>query len=134
VVGDGPWELEERPAVEIPEDEPPPTELVVEELVAGDGPAVAADDDVVTVQLVGVNWETGERVVSSWGRSAPRTFALHTLVPGVRDGLEGMNVGSRRRIVVPPELGYGDDGPPTVGPDDTVVFVIDLVSLGQEGS
>ncbi len=122
-------DLDDRPSVEIPEDEPPPDELIVEELLAGDGQTVGADD-VVTVHIIGVTWEAGQRVVSSWDRGAPRSFAVEMLIPGVREGITGMAVGARRRIVVPPELGYGDDAPAGIGPDDTLVFVVDLVSIG----
>lgn len=122
-------DLDDQPSVEIPEDEPPPGELVVEEVREGEGPTVG-EDDVVTVHIIGVSWETGERVVSSWDRGAPRTFAVGMLIPGVREGIAGMAVGGRRRIVVPPALGYGDDAPTGIGPDDTLVFVVDLVGVG----
>lgn len=120
---------EDPPTVGVPEDEAPPGELVVEELAAGDGPRVA-EGDVITAHLVAVSWESGEQVASSWDHGAPRTFATDQLIPGVRDGVVGMRVGERRRIVVPPELGYGEDAPAGIDPEHTLVFVFDLVSVG----
>ncbi len=130
--GDGSDTPEEltKPEVEVPEG-PPPDELVVEDLEEGDGTAAAAGDQI-TVQYVGVDYETGEEFDSSYGNPEPFSFALGTgaVIPGWDEGIEGMKEGGQRQLVIPPDLAYGEQGqPPAIGPDATLVFVVDLVSV-----
>ena len=115
------------PTVEIP-DAPPPADLEVAVLQQGRG-AVVRDGDTVTVQYVGVNWSTGEEFDSSWSRGAVSSFSLQQVVAGFAQGLQGQKVGSQVIIVVPPELGYGEAGNgSTIGGDDTIVFVVDILA------
>jgi peptidylprolyl isomerase len=119
-----------KPKVEIPEGEPP-TELVTEEIVEGEG-AEAKKGDEVTVQYVGVGYESEEQFDASWDRGEPFPFTLgaKSVIPGWEQGVEGMKEGGRRKLIIPPELAYGERGaPPAIGPNETLVFVVDLVSV-----
>ena len=123
-------ERQEKPEVEIPEGAPP-EELVVEDLEEGDGPT-AEQGDQVTVDYVGVDFESGEEFDASFGSPEPFEFALGggMVIPGWDEGVEGMKVGGRRQLVIPPDLAYGKQGqPPAIKPNSTLVFVIDLVSV-----
>jgi peptidylprolyl isomerase len=120
----------EKPEVQIPEGDPP-TELVVEDLTVGDG-AVAKAGDQVTVNYVGVDFESGEEFDASYDSGQPFPFKLGggEVIPGWDQGVEGMKVGGRRQLVIPPDLAYGPQGqPPSIGPDATLVFVIDLLDV-----
>lgn len=119
-----------KPEVEVPEG-PPPEELVVEDLEEGDG-AAAKPGDSLTVQYVGVDYETGEEFDSSYGTGQPFVLDLGSgsVIEGWDQGLEGMKEGGRRQLIVPPDLAYGAEGsPPAIGPNATLVFVIDLESV-----
>lgn len=119
-----------KPEVEVPEG-PPPAELEIEDLETGDGDEAQAGDQV-SVQYVGVDYETGEEFDSSYGTGEPFTFELGAgqVIDGWDQGVEGMKVGGRRQLVIPPDLAYGKQGqPPAIGPNATLVFVIDLVSV-----
>jgi len=107
----------------------PPTELVIEDLTVGDGPAISAGQGAV-VQYWGLRWSDAGTFDSSWSRGAPFTFALGTgqVIAGWDRGVEGMQVGGRRVLVIPPSLAYGDRGAGNViGPGETLVFIVDLV-------
>ncbi len=119
-----------KPKVEKPSG-PPPKELEENELVEGEG-AEAKSGDEVTVQYVGVNYKTGKEFDSSWSREEPFSFTLgsESVIPGWEQGVEGMKVGGRRELVIPPELGYGETGaPPAIPPNETLVFVVDLLEV-----
>ena len=119
-----------KPEVEVPS-EPPPGELVSEDIVVGEG-ATAEPGSVVTVQYVGVDYETGEEFDASWDRGQPFPFSLGAgqVIPGWDEGVVGMKVGGRRELIIPPDLAYGKQGsPPAIGPDATLVFVIDLLEV-----
>jgi len=118
-----------KPKVEVPDCEPPTT-LVANELEKGTG-AVAKPGDEVTVQYVGVGFDSEEEFDASWGRE-PFTFTLGAgeVIPGWEQGVEGMKVDGRRELVIPADLAYGPSGsPPTIGPNETLVFVIDLLKV-----
>jgi peptidylprolyl isomerase len=120
-----------KPTVTVPEG-PPPRKLQVNEIEAGTGAEAKAGDEV-TVQYVGVNYKTGKEFDASWDRGEPFTFQLGAgmVIPGWDQGVEGMKVGGRRELIIPPELAYGPEGsPPTIGPDETLIFVIDLLEVG----
>jgi peptidylprolyl isomerase len=124
---------EGKPEITVP-DEDPPEELQTEDLKVGDG-AEAKEGDTVTVHYVGVAWSTQEEFDSSWDRGEPAQFPLVRggLIEGWIEGIPGMKEGGRRLLVIPPDLGYGEQGsPPAIGPDETLVFVVDLVSVGSE--
>jgi peptidylprolyl isomerase len=108
---------------------PPPTGLVTRDVVPGTGPS-ATLDDTVAVRYTGTLYSDGTLFDSSWARGDdPVSFPLDQVVPGFAQGIEGMQVGGRRVIVIPPELGYGasDNGPIPGG--STLVFVVDLVAI-----
>ena len=107
---------------------PAPTSLQTKDLVVGTG-AAATSSSTVTVQYVGADYATGKDFDSSWSRGQPTQFSLTQVVPGFSQGIVGMKVGGRREIVIPPALGYGAAGEGPVGPNETLVFVVDLVSI-----
>jgi len=110
-----------------------PKSLVVENLKIGSG-AIAELGDSVTVQYVGVSCSTGKAFSATWGQGPPETFILkaNSLIPGWVQGLPGMKVGGERELVIPPDLGYGDQPPAGSGilPGETLVFVVNLVAVG----
>jgi peptidylprolyl isomerase len=116
-----------KPDVRVPEGDPP-CELVVQDIYAGTGDAVQPGD-TVTIQYVGVSWSTGEQFDSSWERGEPATFPLGQLIRGWQEGIPGMKEGGRRRLIIPPDLGYGAQPPPGIPPNETLVFVIDLIEV-----
>ncbi len=118
---------DEKPDIRVPEGDPP-TELQTEDLVEGDGRA-AREGDQLRMQYVGVSWSTGEEFDASWERGEPFSFELGggDVIRGWDQGIEGMRVGGRRLLVIPPDLGYGPQGsPPAIAPNETLVFVVDL--------
>lgn len=106
----------------------PPTELRTEDVVAGTGP-VAALTNTVNVNYTGVFYCDGATFDSSWTGGAPVTFPLDGVVPGFAQGIAGMAAGGRRVIVIPPDLGYGDQPNGPVPGGSTLVFVVDLVAI-----
>ena len=123
-------DLNTKPTVEVPTGAPPKT-LVSKDLVVGTG-AEAKAGDTVKVQYVGVDYETGKEFDSSWSRNQPFTFQLGggQVIPGWDQGVVGMKVGGRRELIIPSNLAYGPQGsPPTIGPNATLVFVIDLLAV-----
>ncbi len=120
-----------KPAVTVPKGAPP-KKLVIREIEAGSGEEATSGSEV-TVQYVGVDYKNGKEFDSSWSRSEPFTFTLgeSQVIPGWEQGVEGMKVGGRRELIIPPELAYGEAGsPPAIGPNETLVFVIDLLEVG----
>jgi peptidylprolyl isomerase len=106
-----------------------PTKLETTDLIPGNGPTAKATD-TVTVQYVGAIARTGQEFDASWDSGQPATFSLNEVVPGFRNGIAGMKVGTRRQIVVPPDQGYGAQGfGSTIGPDETLIFIVDLVKI-----
>ena len=125
-------DLESKPEIPKPSGTPP-SKLVVQDVVKGKGQAAKVDDQV-TVHYVGVAHSTGEEFDTSWkGANEPVQFPLSQgqLIDGWVEGIPGMKVGGRRVLIIPPELGYGAQGsPPAIGPNETLVFVIDLKKVG----
>lgn len=120
-----------KPEVTVASDEAPPEELVIEDLVVGDGEE-AQVGDAVAVQYVGASWSDGQEFDASWDRGAPFRFTLGEgrVIEGWDEGLVGMREGGRRRLVIPPELGYGQRGAgEVIGPGETLVFVVDLLEI-----
>lgn len=108
-----------------------PSKLTGTDLVVGTG-ATAASTGTVSVQYVGALWTTGKVFDASWTDQGPVSFPLNGVIAGFKDAIIGMKVGGRREIVIPPALGYGASGqPPTIPPNATLVFVIDLLSVQQ---
>jgi cyclophilin family peptidyl-prolyl cis-trans isomerase len=120
---------EGAPPVDVPVG-PPPDELVIEDIVVGDGDEVTDAQATVTVNYVGVSCSTGVVFDSSWERGEPATFPLSGVIPGWTDGIVGMRIGGQRLLVIPPDMAYGDGGSaPDIAPGETLVFVVDLVSI-----
>jgi peptidylprolyl isomerase len=120
----------EKPQVDIPSGEPP-AELVVEDLVVGEGDE-ATPGCQVDVHYVGVAWSTGEQFDASWDRGSAFGFGLGQgqVIRGWDDGVAGMKVGGRRRLTIPPGLAYGERGAGgVIGPGETLVFVVDLLGV-----
>jgi peptidylprolyl isomerase len=116
-----------KPAVRIPEGAPP-CKLVIQDIRVGSG-AAAQQGATVTVQYVGVSWSTGEQFDASWDRGEPATFPLSDVIRGWQEGIPGMKPGGRRRLIIPPDLAYGAQPPPGIAPNETLVFVIDLIEV-----
>ena len=120
----------QRPDVD-PHDGPAPADLLVEDLTTGDGEE-AAPGQTVTVHYVGVAHSTGEEFDASWNRGQPFRFPLGAgrVIAGWDDGVAGMRVGGRRRLVIPPHLGYGERGAGgVIEPGETLIFVVDLLGV-----
>jgi peptidylprolyl isomerase len=122
----------EKPQVEVPSDQPPSYQLELDDITVGDGDE-AASGHVVEVHYVGVSWSTGKQFDASWDRGSTFKFGLGKgqVIAGWDQGVAGMKVGGRRRITIPPTLGYGKRGAGgVIGPDETLVFVVDLIGVG----
>jgi len=120
----------QKPEIDFPEG-PPPTELEVTDLAEGEG-AEASSGQTVHVHYVGVSHSTGEQFDASYDRGEPLSFRLGTgqVIAGWDQGVQGMKVGGRRRLVIPPHLGYGDRGAGgVIKPGETLIFVVDLVDV-----
>jgi peptidylprolyl isomerase len=121
----------EKPQVDVPSDQPPSYQLELDDIEVGDGEEAVAGK-VVEVHYVGVSWSTGKQFDASWDRGGTFKFGLGKgqVIAGWDQGVAGMKVGGRRRITIPPNLGYGKRGAGgVIGPDETLVFVVDLVGL-----
>ena len=120
--------LNAKPKVTVP-DGPAPKQLEEVDIVEGDG-AEAKSGDEVTVQYVGVGYDSKEEFDSSWSRGEPSTFDLDEVIPGWNEGIAGMKVGGRRELTIPANLAYGPAGsPPVIGPNETLIFVVDLLAV-----
>jgi peptidylprolyl isomerase len=108
---------------------PAPDELVVIDLVVGDGPE-AKPGDKVNVHYLGVEFESGAEFDSSWSRGEPIDFPLAGLIAGWQDGIPGMRVGGRRQLIIPPHLAYGPAGAGHRLSGQTLIFIIDLLGIG----
>ena len=121
-------DLTKKPKIPKPSGDTP-SQLVVKDVVEGKG-AAAQPGDTVQVQYVGVSFSNGKQFDASWDSGAPFDFPLgqQQVIPGWDQGVVGMKVGGRRELVIPPDLGYGAQGsPPAILPNETLVFVIDLL-------
>lgn len=120
-----------KPDVNVP-DTAPPTELVMIDDVVGEGDE-ATKGQQVSVHYVGVSWSTGEQFDASWDRMEPFRFPLGDgyVIQGWDQGVQGMRVGGRRTLHIPPDLGYGAQGAGgVIAPNETLVFVVDLLGVG----
>ena len=119
-----------KPKVDIPAG-PPPAELVREDLVTGTG-TEATPGRTVEVHYVGVAWSTKTQFDASWDRGETFDFPLGAgrVIRGWDEGVAGMRVGGRRRLTIPPAMGYGARGAGgDIGPNETLVFVVDLLAV-----
>jgi peptidylprolyl isomerase len=124
-------DLSKKPVVEVP-DGPMPCKLDVTDIVVGTGPA-AKPGDRLTMKYVGVTWSTGKQFDASWdrGQDFPFTLGQGMVIQGWDQGMVGMKQGGRRQLVIPPDLGYGDQSQGADIPaNSTLIFVVDLVKIG----
>jgi peptidylprolyl isomerase len=119
-----------KPAIPKPNGSPP-RKLVTDDIVVGKGPGAKAGDTVV-VHYVGMNFSNGKEFDASWdaGQPFPVQLGEGMVIPGWDKGLIGIKKGGRRELIIPPELGYGAQGyPPDIPPNETLVFVVDAISI-----
>jgi peptidylprolyl isomerase len=119
-----------KPEIDFPEDEPP-TDLVIVDEIVGDGAEATAGKTVVT-HYVGVAYSTGEQFDASWDRREPLDFPLGAgrVIAGWDQGIAGMRVGGRRKLIIPAHLAYGNRGAGgVIKPGETLIFVVDLVGV-----
>jgi peptidylprolyl isomerase len=118
-----------KPKIVTPEGDPP-AELMTRDIVRGKGPK-ARPGDRLTMQYVGVSWSTGEQFDASWdrGQAFPFQLGAQMVIPGWDKGMVGMRQGGRRLLIIPPDLGYGPQGNGPIGPNETLVFAVDLKKL-----
>lgn len=119
-----------KPDVSIPAGNPP-AELLLEDITVGDGKTAQAGN-IVEVHYVGVAWSTNRQFDASWDRGETFDFRLGAgqVIQGWDDGVAGMKVGGRRRLTIPPHMGYGDRGAGgVIKGGETLVFVVDLLNV-----
>jgi peptidylprolyl isomerase len=117
-----------KPEVNIPEGQPP-ADLVIEDIVVGDGEEARSGQEV-SVHYVGVAWSDGRQFDASWDRGEPFEFGLGAgqVIAGWDQGVAGMRTGGRRRLTIPPHMGYGSRGAGgVIKGGETLVFVVDLL-------
>lgn len=119
-------EAGQAPQLTAPQGNPPAT-LEIEDVIIGDG-AQAQANSTLTVHYTLMAWSTGEVVETSWN-GQPATFPLAQVIAGWQQGMPGMKVGGRRLLVIPPDLGYGAAGGGPIGPNETLIFVVDLIAV-----
>ena len=108
---------------------PPPKTLVTHDIKVGTGAVVTKDDKNLSMNYIGVSCSTGEIFDSSWSRGQPLVGPLNQLIPGWQQGIPGMKVGGERELVIPPSLGYGAQGSQGIAPNETLIFVVDVVAV-----
>ena len=120
----------ERPLIDKPAGDVP-FELLIDDLVVGDGDEAAAGRKV-SVHYVGVAFSTGEEFDASWNRGQPFAFKLGKgqVIPGWDAGVQGMRVGGRRKLTIPSAMAYGARGAGgVIEPHEPLGFVVDLLSV-----
>jgi peptidylprolyl isomerase len=119
-----------KPEIDYPGGEPP-ADLQVTDEITGDG-AEATAGSTISAHYVGVAFSTGEEFDASWNRGQPLQFRLGVgqVIAGWDQGIQGMRVGGRRKLVIPPHLAYGDRGAGgAIAPGESLIFVVDLVDV-----
>ena len=116
-----------KPILGAPQGEAPKT-LVTNDIIVGTGKEAVASS-TLTVHYTLMAWSTGQVVESSWDGGSPATFPLSGVIAGWQQGIPGMKEGGRRLLVIPAELGYGAAGGGPIGPNETLIFVVDVISV-----
>lgn len=122
--------MSQKPEIDFV-DPTPPTDLVITDLTVGEGDE-ATSGSTVSVHYVGVALSSGEEFDASYNRGTPLQFRLGIgqVIQGWDTGVQGMKVGGRRQLVIPPHLGYGDRGAGgVIKPGETLIFVVDLLAV-----
>ena len=117
----------EAPTITAPSGDAP-TDLIAEDVIVGSGTEVVATS-TLTVHYTLMKWSDGSILESSWSNGAPATFPLSGVIQGWQQGLLGAKVGGRRLLVIPPDLGYGAQGGGPIGPNETLIFVVDSIGV-----
>jgi peptidylprolyl isomerase len=104
-----------------------PSELTTADVIVGTG-AEVLPTSTLTVHYTLMAWSTGKIIESSWG-GQPAVFPLANVVEGWQKGLPGAKVGGRRLLVLPPEMGYGAAGSGPIGPNETLIFAVDILGV-----
>ena len=117
----------EAPTISAPTGRPPAT-LQTQDIIVGSGTEVVATS-TLTVHYTLMSWSTGTIVESSWTGGQPATFPLSGVIAGWQQGLPGAKVGGRRLLVIPADLGYGPNGSGPIGPNETLIFVVDIIGV-----
>ncbi len=105
-----------------------PTTLETEDIIVGTGAEVLATS-TLTVHYTLMTWSDGKIIESSWTGGQPATFPLSGVIAGWQQGLPGAKVGGRRLLVIPADLGYGPNGSGPIGPNATLIFVVDIIGV-----
>ena len=105
-----------------------PTTLETKDIIVGTGTEVVASS-TLTVHYTLMTWSDGKIIESSWSGGQPATFPLSGVIPGWQQGLPGAKVGGRRLLVIPADLGYGPNGSGPIGPNETLIFVVDIIGV-----
>lgn len=117
-----------KPTISAPVGSPPST-LQKSDIYVGDGKE-AVDSSILEVHYTLMAWSSGTLVESSWDSGRSATFPLSGVIAGWQQGIPGMKEGGRRLLVIPPDLGYGSQGAGgAIGPNETLIFVVDLISV-----
>ncbi len=117
----------EAPSISAPSGTPP-AELTTSDVIVGTGAEVLSTS-TLTVHYTLMAWSTGQIIESSWSGGQPATFPLANVVEGWQKGLPGAKVGGRRLLILPPEMGYGPAGSGPVGPNETLIFAVDIIGV-----
>lgn len=117
----------EAPTISAPTGTPPTT-LQTSDIIIGSGTEVVATS-TLTVHYTLMSWSNGAIVESSWTNGQPATFPLSGVIAGWQQGLPGTKVGGRRLLVIPADLGYGPNGAGPIGPNETLIFVVDIIGV-----
>lgn len=107
------------------------SELKKIDIKVGDGDEVK-DGDTVTAHYTGAIAKDGKIFESSKDSGQPATFPLSNVIVGWQKGVPGMKVGGIRRLIIPADQAYGAQGsPPKIGPNEPLVFDIQLIKIGE---
>jgi peptidylprolyl isomerase len=117
----------EAPTISAPSGTPP-AELTTSDVIVGTGTEVLPSS-TLTVHYTLMAWSTGKIIESSWDGGQPATFPLANVVEGWQKGLPGAKVGGRRLLILPPEMGYGPAGSGPIGPNETLIFAVDIIGV-----
>ena len=117
----------EAPSISAPSGTPP-AELTTSDVIVGTG-AEVLPTSTLTVHYTLMAWSTGQVIESSWDSGSPATFPLANVVEGWQKGLPGAKVGGRRLLILPPEMGYGAAGKGPIGPNETLIFAVDIIGV-----
>ena len=105
-----------------------PADLQSEDIIVGTG-AEVLPTSTLTVHYTLMSWSNGAIVESSWSSGQPATFPLSGVIGGWPEGLPGAKVGGRRLLVIPADKGYGPNGSGPIGPNETLIFVVDIIAV-----